>query len=158
MYFRASYYAPLTYRWFFTDGVNVTDIPDSNTWSWPGPGPAPLPLPNPDLFTDSITIGRRRYYAFDDGTHGTELWVSEGRQARLVADLNPGKASSLPDDLALVNGRLVFAATTQDAGRELFVLNVNNDLRSNIDGRFSSPDSQPLARVDDRAADAASEI
>jgi ELWxxDGT repeat protein len=86
--------------------------------------PAPQPQP-PAAPPASVTIDGSRFYAFDDGIHGTELWVEDATGARLIQDLNPGPESSSPLDLRDVNGRLVFAATTSEFGRELWTLDVN---------------------------------
>ena len=56
--------------------------------------------------------------------HGTELWIDDGKHQKLVADLYKGSLSSSPDGLALVNGRLVFTATSPDVGRELRVIDL----------------------------------
>jgi Ca2+-binding RTX toxin-like protein len=42
-----------------------------------------------------------------------------------VEDLNPGPASSSPDQLIEVNGQLIFAATTPDVGRELYAIQID---------------------------------
>ncbi len=54
---------------------------------------------------------------------GTELWISDGTVAgtSLLKDINPGTASSFPDDdFALLNGFLYFTAETPGEGRELW--------------------------------------
>jgi ELWxxDGT repeat protein len=121
LYWFATFYShPTTFAWFVSNGKTITNLGPT----WPGPGPQPQPEAQPKLFSDSISIGRTRYYAFDDHVHGRELWASDlnGKHAHLVADVYPGPLSSSPDDLALVDGRLVFTASSPQFGRELFVL------------------------------------
>jgi ELWxxDGT repeat protein len=87
------------------------------SYTWPGPGPQPVAVTAPP--PDSITIGRARYYAFDDGVHGSELWIEDESGQRLLQDINPGPDPSSPLDFRYANGRLLFAATTPAFGREL---------------------------------------
>jgi ELWxxDGT repeat protein len=57
-----------------------------------------------------------------DPEHGTELWRSDGTPggtARLV-DLQPGTASSVPDDLVRLGDRVLFKAGSPGTGRELW--------------------------------------
>jgi ELWxxDGT repeat protein len=102
------------------------------------------------MFEDAIKIGETIFYAHDDGKRGMELWMDDGRRKpRLVADLYRGPRSSSPDGLAYVNGRLTFAATTRDYGRELFTLD--------LAAMSSAPPLRPTAsasRPPSRAPDA----
>jgi ELWxxDGT repeat protein len=61
------------------------------------------------------------YFSNNDGTHGNELWQSDGTAAGtyLVDDINPGPASSDPIPLAVINGQLVLAANDGIHGDEL---------------------------------------
>jgi ELWxxDGT repeat protein len=125
MYFCATYHSPIRYFWYSTDGWTTTLLPNSVSLLWPGPGEQPPAVPPPaPPFADSRVISGTRFYAFDDGVHGTELWIDGTAGAQLLADLYPGQASSYPGGLAALNGRLVFSATTPDAGRELRSLNL----------------------------------
>jgi ELWxxDGT repeat protein len=76
------------------------------------------PLPPPD----QITVNGVRYFAFDDGVHGDELWVEDAAGARLYQDINLGPDSSAPGDFRLVAGRVIFAALRPDVGREMWAL------------------------------------
>lgn len=49
-------------------------------------------------------------FSADDGTHGTEIWTSNGTVTQQLKDLNLGAASGLPTDLYATGGKAYFAA------------------------------------------------
>jgi ELWxxDGT repeat protein len=81
----------------------------------------PLTLNSPVFFQANNLV----YFAVNDGTHGVELWASNGTTAGtfLVKDINPGSASSYPAYLTNVNGTLFFSANDGTHGAQLWTSN-----------------------------------
>src|SRR5256885_1520773 len=71
---------------------------------------------------DLANVNGTLFFSANDGTHGDELWKSDGTAAGtvLVKDINPGSADSSPSDLTNVNGTLFFVADDGTNGRELW--------------------------------------
>jgi ELWxxDGT repeat protein len=78
--------------------------------------------------TDSASIGAVSYFAANDGTHGAELWTSDGTEGgtHLVRDLCPGAKSSNPQNFANVNGQILFF-TVRAGTAQLWSINANGD-------------------------------
>ena len=114
-------------------------------------------LPRGALVSNVRCASRIVFFRLDDGTNGPELWRSNGTAdgTFMVADLEPGALGSLPSGMTDTGGgsatRVVFAAETQDTGRELFVLGLcstdfnrdgiknPDDLGDYITGYFTEP-------------------
>ncbi|CAG0931907.1 hypothetical protein TFLX_02345 [Thermoflexales bacterium] len=100
----------------FTGTVIVKDIAVPNSIS----------DPNSSYPSELTAANNKLYFVADDGSHGKELWVSNGEadDTKLVADLYPGLIGSAPNSLAWANDTLYFSAGDIMLGRELWKLNV----------------------------------
>ena len=67
-------------------------------------------------------IGERMFFRADDGVHGQELWVTDGKRGgtRLVKDIRPGTPSSSPSPGIAHDGAFFFAAFDGVHGYELW--------------------------------------
>jgi ELWxxDGT repeat protein len=68
--------------------------------------------------------GDRVFFAACDGSHGCELWVSDGTASgtRMLHDISPGPASSGPSELLVAGDKLYFTANDGQHGSELWLL------------------------------------
>jgi ELWxxDGT repeat protein len=82
-----------------------------------------------DNATDAINLGGTLFFTADDGSHGTELWRSDGTPTgtKMVKDINPTGSSDPPSgggtaryELTSYKGMLIFRATDGAHGVELW--------------------------------------
>mgnify|MGYP000890608201 FL=1 len=70
-----------------------------------------------------IVFGSNFYFTANVSPPGEEFYRNDGSLggATLVRDINPGAANSSPKNFTVANGKLFFAATNDNIGRELYV-------------------------------------
>jgi len=80
-------------------------------------------FPTMPLLPEITAVGDKVFLVADDGTNGTELWVSDGTEAgtKMVKDINSGGGDSSPKELTAVGDKLYFSATDAISGTELWV-------------------------------------
>lgn len=72
----------------------------------------------------SVWIDGHLWFAHDDSIHGNELWMNDGTShgSHLVADVNPGAASSSPRELVQSGSMVYFIAHNEMFGDEVWAL------------------------------------
>jgi ELWxxDGT repeat protein len=108
-----------------------------------------------------IPLGNLLVFVANDGTHGNELWRSDGTSTGtfLLKDINPGAGDSIPNygfynqQPVIANGFLYFAAADGTGGEELWQTDgttANTQLVADTDPGGGSSAPQPLTVVDGR--------
>ncbi|MBI1184680.1 T9SS type A sorting domain-containing protein [bacterium] len=68
-------------------------------------------------------LGNKVVFSAMHPSLGQELYITDGTNngTVLLSDINPGAASSAPDDFFVYKDQLIFSATTADKGREVWI-------------------------------------
>ena len=103
---------------FRTDGTVAAIVPVKSFALDPTFETPPPYFPRPEF----TPLAGALFFVAWEPEHGGELWKTDGTEVGtiLVADVNPGPASSRISGLIAVNGRLFFAATDGEHGIELW--------------------------------------
>lgn len=78
------------------------------------------------------------FFVADDGTHGFELWLTDGGIAELVKDIHTGQEAGLPPQsvpttlLQDIDGTLFFDAESSSEGDELWALHQATDIEPQL--------------------------
>jgi ELWxxDGT repeat protein len=125
-------------------GSEVGDGGNKELWKTDGATSVRVADINPGTISsypeDLVVIGSTLYFTANDGTHGVELWSSDGTGSgtTLVQDIHPGVLSSSLDDLTAVGDRLFMQADDGVHGGELWVVETGVpsviDIRPGVNG------------------------
>jgi ELWxxDGT repeat protein len=101
--------------------------------------------------TDAAVVSGTAYFSASDGSHGQELWATDGTRAgtRMVKDLVAGPAGSTPDQFIVLGKNVLFTATTE-SGDELWITNgttAGTHLVKDVGGATLSGDPRGFTRV-----------
>jgi trimeric autotransporter adhesin len=106
-----------TFTLFKSDGTTIQKVKQINLTK--------------DALPFGFTIYNNKLYFFaNDGSHGLELWQSDGTNAgtTMVQDIYPGQIGSSPFGMTVFNNKLYFFASDPSSGFEPRVLDLFNSI------------------------------
>jgi len=79
-------------------------------------------MTSPGCLGRLTAVGNTLYFSADDGTHGCELWKSNGTTngTMMIKNINSGNDSSYPTSITAVGNTLYFFASDGTTGKELW--------------------------------------
>ena len=104
--------------------------------------------------TQMVVFNNKLYFLADDGVHGKELWFVQNAPdeiAAMVEDLRPGDNSNHIFHLTVVNGHLLFLASSTAGDEEWWRVNIDNSVAMVKDirpGSFGADIMSPSVGLD----------
>ena len=121
-------------------------------WALRHGAPAPIPLIGEEHAWPNVTRplpaslcakGYQAVFSFDDGIHGSELWISGGslESTHLLRDCFPARPSGAPAEIVAAGSKVYFRAEHASQGVELWVTEGTEESTGLVLDLFNGPGS-----------------